>query len=65
MDVSLLFKVAGVGIVVALMASVLKQAGKDDQGQLLSLVGVLLVMTLVAGLLGDFFNLVAFTFQWR
>lgn len=65
MDVSLLFKIAGVGIVVAVMATVLKQAGKDEQGQMVSLVGVLLVLMMVVSLLGRFFNLVEFTFGMR
>jgi stage III sporulation protein AC len=64
-DVSLLFKIAGVGIVVAVMATVLKQAGKDEQGQMVTLVGVLLVMMMVVTLLGKFFNLVQYTFGVR
>jgi stage III sporulation protein AC len=65
LDVSLLFKIAGVGIIVAVMATVLKQAGKDEQGQMVSLVGVLLVLMMVVTLLGKFFDLVAFTFGMR
>jgi len=64
-DVSLLFKIAGVGIVVAVMATVLKQAGKDEQGQMVTLVGVLLVMMMVVTLMGKFFNLVQYTFGVR
>lgn len=62
MDVSLLFKIAGVGIIVAVMATVLKQAGKDEQGQMVTLVGVLLVLMMVVSLLGKFFSLVRTTF---
>ena len=62
MDVSLLFKIAGVGFVVMVMATMLKQAGKDEQGQMLTLVGVLLVLTMVVRLLGNFFTLVQSTF---
>ncbi|MGE5674246.1 MAG: stage III sporulation protein AC [Mycobacterium leprae] len=65
MDVSLLFKIAGVGIIVMVLATVLKQAGRDDQGQMLTLVGVLTVMMMVVTLLAKFFNLVAFTFGMR
>ncbi|HYG59823.1 MAG TPA: stage III sporulation protein AC [Symbiobacteriaceae bacterium] len=61
-DVSLLFKIAGVGFVVMVMATMLKQAGKDEQGQMLTLVGVLLVLTMVVRLLGNFFTLVQSTF---
>lgn len=62
MDVALLFKIAGVGIIVAVMATVLKQAGKDEQGQMVTLVGVLLVLMMVVSLLGKFFSLVRATF---
>ena len=62
MDVSLLFKIAGVGFVVMVMATMLKQAGKDEQGQMLTLVGVLLVLSMVVKLLGNFFTLVQSVF---
>lgn len=62
MDVQLLFKIAGIGIIVAVMATVLKQAGKDEQGQMVALVGVLLVLMMVVTLLGKFFGLVKTTF---
>nr|PZN74127.1 MAG: stage III sporulation protein AC [Bacillota bacterium] len=62
MDVQLLFRIAGVGIIVAVMATVLKQAGKDEQGQMVALVGVLVVLMMVVTLLGRFFNLVKATF---
>lgn len=63
MDVSLLFKIAAVGIVVSLLATVLKQAGRDDQGQLLTLTGFLLVITVVATLLEKFVVLAASVFR--
>lgn len=65
MDVGLIFKIAGIGLIVAVMATVLKQAGKDEQGQMISLVGVLVVLMMVVSLLGRFFHLVEYTFGWR
>lgn len=62
MDIWLLLKIAGFGIVVALTGSVLKQMGRDDYGQLVTLTGVLLVLITVASLLGKFFTVVATTF---
>jgi stage III sporulation protein AC len=55
LDVMLLLKVAGVGIIVALVHTLLKQAGRDDQGQMVTLVGFLLVMMTVVGLMSRFF----------
>lgn len=65
MEVPLLFKIAGVGIIVSVLATVLKQAGKDEQGQMVTLVGVLIVLMLVVSLLGNFFNVVESTFGFR
>ncbi|HWI63024.1 MAG TPA: stage III sporulation protein AC [Symbiobacteriaceae bacterium] len=62
MDISLLFKIAGVGFIVMVMATMLKQAGKDEQGQMVSLVGVLLVLVMVVTLLGNLMNLAKLTF---
>lgn len=62
MDISLLFKIAGVGFIVMVMATMLKQAGKDEQGQMVSLVGVLLVLVMVVTLLGNLISLAKYTF---
>lgn len=61
-NISVLFKIAGVGFIVMVMATMLKQAGKDEQGQMVSLAGVLLVMVTVVTLLGYLFNLTRSTF---
>lgn len=55
MNVSVLFQIAGVGLLVMVITTVLKQAGKDEQGQLVTLAGVLLVLGLVIKLLYDVF----------
>ena len=44
MDVELIFKIAGVGILVSVLYTVLKQAGKEEQGQLVALAGVVIVL---------------------
>jgi stage III sporulation protein AC len=54
-NVSVLFQIAGVGLLVMVITTVLKQAGKDEQGQLVTLAGVLLVLGLVIKLLYDVF----------
>jgi stage III sporulation protein AC len=61
LDVSLLFKIAGVGFIVMVMATMLKQAGRDEQSQMVTLVGVLLVLMLVVSLLGMVFSSVRAT----
>ena len=47
MTVSLIFKIAAVGIVVSLLNQVLKHSGRDDQAYLVSLTGLIIVLTWV------------------
>jgi len=53
MDVSLLFQIAGAGILIAVSHQILQKAGRDEQAALLSLAGVILVLLLLVGKIGD------------
>ncbi len=63
MDVGLIFKIAGIGILIAILNIVLKQAGKDEQAQMLTLAGVVVVLLLVIQLINQLFNEVRVIFQ--
>jgi stage III sporulation protein AC len=54
-DIDLIFKIGGVGILVAVLHSLLKHAGKEDLAQLVTLAGVAIVLMWVVALLGDLF----------
>lgn len=61
--VDLIFRIAGVGIVVSVIHTVLKQAGKDDQAYLATLAGVIVVLYWVVQVVGDLFRTVRTLFQ--
>ena len=44
MDISLIFKIAAVGILVSILSQVLKHSGREDQAFLTSLAGLILVL---------------------
>lgn len=44
MEVSLIFKIAAVGILVSVLSQVLKHSGREEQAFLTSLAGLLLVL---------------------
>ena len=44
MEVSLIFKIAAVGILVSVISQILKHSGREDHAFLTSLAGLLLVM---------------------
>lgn len=55
-NIDVLFKIAGIGIFISLLNIVLKQAGKEEQAQMLTLVGVVVVLMIVIQLINQLFN---------
>lgn len=53
MDVSLILKIAGVGILVAVCAQVLQKSGKDEQAMLVTVGGLVVVMLMLVGEIGE------------
>jgi len=47
MDIDLLFKIAAIGMIVAVLNQVLTRAGRDDQAMMTALVGLVLVLSMV------------------
>ena len=58
MDINLLFKIAGIGILVAVLHQVLSKAGRDDQAMMVSLAGMVIVLTIVINEISDLFTTV-------
>ena len=56
MDVSLIFKLAGVGMLVAVSHQILQRAGRDEQALLLSLTSVVFVLLLLMGKIGELYS---------
>lgn len=49
MDVSLLLRVAGVGLIVSVMYQILSKSGREEQAMLVSLTGVILILLMLVG----------------
>ncbi len=62
-SVDLIFKIAGVGILVAVLNTILKHAGKEEQGHLVTLAGLAIVFIWVIQLLADLFDQVKSVFK--
>lgn len=63
MDISIVFKIAGVGIVVAVLNQVLIKAGKDEQAMLTTLAGLVVVLYWIIGYISDLFETIQTLFQ--
>ena len=47
MDINLLFKIAAIGILVAVLYQVLVRAGREDQAMMTTLAGLIIVLTMI------------------
>ncbi len=63
MDIDLLFKIAGVGILVAVLHQVLVKAGREDQAMMTTLAGLVIVLTMVIKEISTLFNTVKTMFN--
>ena len=53
MDFELILKVAGVGMIVTVVCQIMSKAGRDEQSTLVSLVGMVVILILLADKLGE------------
>ena len=55
-DVNTMFQIAGIGIIIAMIPTVLKQMGKEDIAHWVTLLGFIIVLFMVIRLLNDLFS---------
>ena len=63
MGVSLIFKIAAVGILVTILSQILKHSGREEHAFLLSLAGLILVLTWGIPYIYDLFTTIQNLFQ--
>ena len=54
-EVDLLFKLAGLGVAVAVLSQVLTHAGKEEWGTIVTVAGLVIALFLVINLVSDLF----------
>lgn len=55
LDISLILRVAGVGVLVSLSASILNKSGRDEQAMFVTVAGIIVVMLMLVGEIGELF----------
>ena len=58
MDVDLIFKIAAIGILVAVLNQVLSRSGRDEQAAMTTLAGLVVVLMMVVQQISGLFELV-------
>ena len=58
MDIDLIFKIAAIGIVVAVLNQLLVRSGREEQAMMTTLAGLVVVMMMLVQEISDLFQLV-------
>ena len=58
MDINLIFKIAAVGILVSVINQILKHSGREEHAFLISLAGLILVLTWILPYIYDLFIMI-------
>ena len=64
MDVDLIFKIAAVGILVAVLNQLLVKSGRDEQAMMTTLAGLIVVLMLIVTQINDLFEMIKSTFNF-
>ena len=63
MEIDLLFKIAGIGILIAVLNQVLSKAGREDQAMMITLAGIVIVLTVIVKEISTLFETVRTVFD--
>ena len=64
MDISILFKIAAIGIIVSILNQVLSRTGREEQATMTTLTGLVVVLMIVAQKISELFQLVKDLFHF-
>ncbi len=62
MNVDLIFKIAGMGIIVAVLSQLLKRAERDDQALMITIAGLVVVLLMLVNEISELFDTVKTVF---
>ena len=58
MDVDLIFKIAAIGILVAVLNILLQRSGRDEQAMMTSITALVVVLMIVVQKISELFNMI-------
>ncbi len=62
MDISLIIKVVGIGILVSVSCQILSKSGRDEQSMLVTIAGIVVVLLLLIEEIGGLFDTIRSVF---
>ena len=62
MDISLIVKIAGVGILVSVASQILSKSGRDEQAMLVTIAGIIATLMLLIAQIKELFDMIVSAF---
>ena len=62
MDISLILKITGIGLLISVACQILSKCGRDEQATMLSVAGIIIVMIMIISELNGLFSALTRTF---
>ena len=56
MDISIIFRLAAIGIIITVVCQILKKSDRDDVATVVSIVGLVIALTIAVTMIGDLFE---------
>lgn len=63
MEINLILKVAGIGLMVSATALILNKSGRDEQGTMVVIAGFIAVFLLIIGEMGELLDIIKDVFE--
>ncbi|EOR20369.1 MULTISPECIES: stage III sporulation protein AC [Clostridium] len=63
LDVSIIFKIGAMGVLIIVIDKVLKASGKDDIAVITNIAGIVIILITVIGLISNLFNTIRTMFM--
>ena len=63
MEIGLILKIAGIGILISIVSSILSKSGRDEQATLVTVAGIIVVMLMLVGEVGALIESVRAVFE--
>lgn len=63
MEIGLIFKIAGIGILISVVYQILVKAGREDQAMMVTLAGMIIVLSVIIKEISELFETVRTVFE--
>ena len=62
MDISLILKIAGIGMLVSVASQILSKSGRDEQAMFVTIAGIIAALMLIISQIGELFGMIVSVF---